>query len=796
MSLKYVGKSFPKTDAYAKVTGQAKFYADLKIPRMLHAQVLRAKHAHARIRSVDTGEAERSEGVYRVVTGQGCTIRYGACGFHDTTPLAVDKVRHIGEAVAVVVADTLRHARAALSKIKVNYEPLPVLLDPIESARRTDVLIHERLGEYWHLPAYYPEPGTNVFHHYKLRKGDIEKGLAEADAVVESDFEIPLYAHSAMEPHGCICRWEGRDRVEIWADSQGPFVLQEVAADMFGLPHANVRVYVNYLGGGFGGKSDVSVEPSILYASRFLPGYAVKYVCSRKEVMTSTLLGRGMKARAKLGAKRDGTFTAFEAELYFCDGAFGDTAVPIVTVAGHNCVGPYAIEHCHVDSCGVYTNTPPVGAYRGYGHPEGCFVSERLVDMMARKLDMSPRALRRKNFLCEGRRNSLGETIRDYNGNLFKCLENVEGALYGTLKPEEDDRYLYGRGVAAMMKSPKGAPNASSCCQMKFCADGSVQVNLAGVDMGQGARQAIRQIAAEVLKIPLERIAVYREIDTQHSPWEWQTVASMFTYRGGNAVVKTARKLIRTLKETAALALRVSVDVLGYDGESVYDMTDPDQRIPVSQLVRGFMGEYGVTVGEVAEATAGDRLPGYAEPEPRFGMGHCGGTWTFGCQGCELRIDKATGEIRIDHFASSFDVGKVISPQMIRGQIVGGVVMGIGQTLKEKIEIDPEGKLTNATWVKYRIPRITDIPGKQTVICVETPEVRGPYGARCIAEHPMVAVSPTILNALRDATGHDFTHIPVTAEDVLDVIGGAKGAAPPGEAEKGTPPVEGGSQHD
>ncbi len=770
MPFNYVGKSFEKVDGYAKITGMAQYIADLKIPQTLHAQVLRPAYAHARIKSMDTSGAEKSEGVFKVVTGKDCSIFFGACGFLDQNPIAVDKVRHIGEPVAVVIADSLDHAKRAVSKIVVQYDPLPVLLDPIESAENKDVLIHEQLEQYKHLTSYFPESGTNIFHHYKLRKGDIDQGLKLSDITVEGEFEIPLSAHSALEPHGVICRWEGKDKVEIWASTQAPFILQQVVADMFDLPHSQVRVHVPYLGGGFGGKSDVTIEPMIAYAARSLPGYAVRFICSRKEVMTSTVLGRGMKARAKLGARNDGTFTAFQAELYFSDGAFGDTATNIVTVAGHNSVGPYAIEHCHVDAYGVYTNTPPVGAYRGYGHPEGCFVSERLVDLMARKLKMSPLELRRKNFLCEGRKNALGETIVDENGNLFACLERVEKDLLSDRTPREDDRYLYGKGVASMMKSPKGAPNASSCCQIKFCGDGSVQVNLGGIDMGQGAQQAMRQIAAEALKVPLERVSIFREIDTQHTPWEWQTVASMFTYRGGNAIIRTAEKAIKILKENAARVLRAEIEALEYDGERVYIKADAERSVAVKDLVRGYMHENGLTVGEVAEATAGDRLSGYVEPDPRFGMGAAGGTWTFGCQGCALRVDKKTGEVMIDKFVSSFDVGKVISPQMIRGQVVGGVVMGIGQTLKEKIEFEDRGKLRNATWAKYKMPRISDMPGRQVVECIETPEIRGPYGARCIAEHPMVAVSPTILNALQDATGHDFFHVPITSAEILEVL--------------------------
>jgi len=244
MNFQYIGKSFERTDGYAKVTGAAQYVADLKLPRMLHAQILRPEFAHARIQSVDTSEAERSEGVVKVVTGKDCPIYFSAAGFYDQRPLAVDKVRHGGEPVAAVVADTLDHARKAVPKIKVAYDPLPVVLDPVEAARNKAVLIHERLGEYRHLGHYFPEPGTNIFHHYRLRKGDIGAGFKEAEVSVEGEFEFSLSAHSAMEPHGAICRWEGKDRVEIWASTQAPFAVQQTVAEMFELPHAHVRVHV------------------------------------------------------------------------------------------------------------------------------------------------------------------------------------------------------------------------------------------------------------------------------------------------------------------------------------------------------------------------------------------------------------------------------------------------------------------------------------------------------------------------------------------------------------------------
>src|SRR4030042_885423 len=217
MEFRYVGKTFERTDGYAKVTGAAQYVADLKLPRMLHARILRPEFAHARIQSIDTSEAERSEGVIKVVTGKDYPIVFAAAGFYDQSPFAVDKVRHGGEPVSAVIADTLDHATKALPKIKVVYEPLPVLLDPVAAARNKDVLIHERLGEYRHLGSHFPEPGTNIFHHYRLRKGDIDKGFKQADVSVEGEFEFPLSAHSALEPHGAVCRWEGKDRVGIGA---------------------------------------------------------------------------------------------------------------------------------------------------------------------------------------------------------------------------------------------------------------------------------------------------------------------------------------------------------------------------------------------------------------------------------------------------------------------------------------------------------------------------------------------------------------------------------------------------
>jgi CO/xanthine dehydrogenase Mo-binding subunit len=769
MELKYVGKPEQRVDAEDKVTGTATYIADIKMPRMLHAKVLRAGVPHAKILSIDTAEAETMPGVKKVVTGKECSILFGTC-LWDQHPIAVDKVRHAGEAVAVVLADTPLKAEAAVKKIKVEYDALPFVLDPVEAEAEDAPQIHEKNGDYRRVEyVVHPVKGTNIFHHYRLRNGDVEKGFKDADVVVEKNFEFPLSSHCAIEPHGAICRFNTEGDIEMWASNQAPFVLRDVLADMFGISTAKVRVHIPYLGGGFGGKSDISIEPLTAYAASFVPGYAVKLVLSRREVFTSSLVGRGVKASMKIGARKDGSFTALEATMHFSDGAYGDTGWPVCTVAGHNCTGPYHFPCVKSDVYGVYTNSPPVGAFRGYGHPEGQFMVGRLIEILARKIGMPIWEVMQKNFLREGKKNALGQTITKSNGDLDRCLEEVKKAIFATEKPKEDKKYLYGRGLAAMMKSPKMATNSSSGCLLSINTDGSVFVSLAGIEMGQGCHTVFTQMAAEALKVPIDKVRMYTDVDTQYSPWDWQTVASMQTYRGGRAIVQACERAIGQLKENAAAGLGCPVEEIEYDGEC-YRRSEPGKRLSIGSLARGYMHENGLTVGVPVHTIGSYRVQGVIEPDLETGMGNAAASWTFGCQATEVRVEKATGRIEVLHFASAFDPGRVINPTTCRGQVVGGVVQGMGATLMEKLEFKEDGTIKNANFGPYKLPRIKDAPKKQTVIFVETPNEEGPWSAKPIAEHPIVAVAPTIINAIRDATGADFSRLPVTEADILKAL--------------------------
>ncbi len=767
MSYKYIGKSYIRPDAINKVTGKAQYLDDIRLPGMLHAAILRPEYAHARIISIDTSEAEKMPGVVKVVTGKGCELHYGD-NIKDLVPMAVEKVRYIGEPVAAVVADTSFNAQKALEKIRVEYEPLPVYVDARDSMSEDAVLIHEENGDYWHLPTLNPQAGTNVANFYHLKKGQGKDGFSEAEVVVEGDFLYPLGSCSAIEPHGSIVWFKEDNTIEAWSSSICPFIIRQDLAHSYGLPESDVRVHIPDIGGCFGYKSDITVEQTVAYIASFVPGYPVKWVASRQEDFTSTLLGHGIRMIMKIGARKDGKLVAMETKVLHSGGAYADTAVNVTIAATHNCTGPYEFDHCDLTGYTVYTNTPPVGAFRGYGHEEAQFATERLMEILARKLGMDSLELREMNYLCEGKVNSLGETMWKTNGDMKACAEKIQNLVFSKETLHEDENFYYGRGFAALMKSPKGAPFSTKGCYIKMNIDGSISINMGGAEVGQGLRTVVQQIAGEALQIPPERIRVYNEIDTQYSPYEWQTIGSMFTTQGGRAIIRAADKLIMVLKQTAAQVLKTDVDYLDYDGEYVFLKNDPSIRVAVPELSRGYITSDGITIGEVAQSVSDARLPRYSNPDQN-GQGSLGVEYTFGAQAAEVRIEKKSGKIFVDHFTSTFDVGQVINPMQIRGSVMGGVLMAIGATLYEKVEFDQDGKITNPHFFKYHLPTYKEAP-QQTIDFIENPGTIGPFGARGIGEHPVIGPAPAILNAIYDAIGVDFYEIPVTQEMIKQAL--------------------------
>jgi carbon-monoxide dehydrogenase large subunit len=767
MEFKYIGKNHIRPDAISKVTGKAIYLDDIRLPGMLHAAILRPEYAHARIISIDTSDAEKMPGVVKVVTGKGCKFFYGD-NIKDLVPMAIDKVRHIGEPVAAVVADTPINAQNAVDKIKVVYEPLPVYIDARDAIKDDAVLIHEKHEEFWRLPTLTAKPNTNIANFYQLKKGKGEDGFEDAEVVIEGEFNYPLGSCAAIEPHGSIVWFKEDKTIEAWSSSICPFIIREDLAHSYGIPLSDVRVHIPDIGGCFGYKSDITVEQTIAWIASFVPGHPVKWVATRKEDFTSTLLGHGIRVFMKLGAKKNGKLVAIKSKILHTGGAFADTAVNVTIAAAHNCTGPYEFDHCDLTGYTVYTNTPPVGAFRGYGHQEAQFATERLMDMLARKLTMDPFELREMNYLGEGKITSLGEHLWKSNGDIKACAVKAKEVVFNHEKQAEDNDYYYGRGFAAVMKSPKGAPFSTKGCYMKMNHDGSVSVNMGGAEVGQGLRTIVAQIAAEALQIPPQKIRVYNEIDTQFSPYEWQTIGSMFTTQGGRAVIRAAEKLIKILKNTAAQVLKTDTDYLDYDGEFVFLKNDPSVRVAVTEICRGYITDDGITIGEVAQSVTDARLPRYSNPD-KNGQGSMGVEYTFGAQAAEIRIEKKTGKIYVDHFASVFDVGQVINPLQIRGSVLGGVMISVGATLYEKVEFDEQGRILNPHLFKYHLPTFKEAP-RQTIEFIENPGSVGPFGARGVGEHPVIGPAPVILNAIYDAIGVELFEIPVTPDIIKKAL--------------------------
>jgi carbon-monoxide dehydrogenase large subunit len=391
---------------------------------------------------------------------------------------------------------------------------------------------------------------------------------------------------------------------------------------------------------------------------------------------------------------------------------------------------------------------------------------ERLIEQLSLKIGINSRKIRKMNFLKPGDTNSLNQTITDHNGSIHECFDKMTSILDSNSLKEEDDRYLYGRGVAAIVKSPVQTTNASSTVFLKINKDLTVNISIGGIEMGQGCLTVLAQIAAETLKFTVERIRINYEVNSQLTPYEWQTVASMTTMRVGNAIVSACEKAILKFKENAAEVFECDIQVLIYDGKSV---KKGGEEIKLKDLVLGYQYEDGHAVGNPILTTGSFVVRNVTFPDLKTGQ-YQPYEWTFGSQGCDIRIEKETGEIKILHFVTVLDVGKVINPDTARGQIMGGVTQGLGAALKEKIQFDEKGVMKTTNLRRYQIPTIADMPEKFTCLFIENSQPDGPFGARPMAEHPAIGPPPAILNAIQNATGISITTIPVTPDRVLDAL--------------------------
>ena len=746
-ALSVVGRSVTRSDALEKVTGRARYVTDLELPGMAHAALLRSPYPHARIVRIDTGRARAVPGVHAVLTGADLTWcdPYHGPAFRDRPMLAIDVARYEGEPVVAVAAIDAAVAACALELVEVEWEELPAVTTLEAALAPGAPLVHTTeplAGHFADLSSLRPRPGTNVCHQFAYARGDVEAALAGADVVVEDTFTFPRVQHYAMEPHAALAAWDDATGLTVWASTQNPFSVRVELAKMFGAPLGRIRIVVPLVGGGFGSKTYAKLEPVTAALAR-AAGRPVRLAISAEEAFR-TVRRCDTRAAVRLGFRRDGMLLAVDCHADFDVGAYADIGPRIVQKGTYTAAGPYRVAHVRLASTAVYTNTTPGGAFRGFGVPQLAWAVESLVDEAARRLDRDPVELRRQNLLALGEEFAPGDTPID--GKFEESLSRAAEAI-GWTRAVAAGR---GRGVAMMLKASI-APSVSEAI-VRLHADASVTVLASTVEMGQGARTVLAQIAAEVLAVPLERVTVLLP-DTSVTPYDQTTSSSRSTTMVGRAVQEAAGDVADQLLRIAAKALDTPAASLRIDAGAV---VHGERHLDYDALLRAHFGMAG---GELIGR-------GVVAPGPtRAPLGGSTPFWEMAAGAAEVSLDVETGAVTVEDYVSVADVGRRINPLSCETQDEGAVLQGLGHTLCEEMVYDG-GQLLNGTLLDYRVPRAADVPSRLECHFVENADGPGPFGAKGAGEGSLVPVSPAVGNALARLTGVRFRELPLTPERV------------------------------
>ena len=761
-----IGKTVRRLDYESKVTGKAHYLADMNVAGMCHGRILRSPYAHARINRIDASKALQVAGVLAVLTrddilhDEGIEPFYGPV-FKDQTIVATEKVRHVGDPVAAVAALTVDAAEEALALIEVDYEELPAVLDVREALSSKATLVHDSVklpaSGFADLAELKPVEGTNICTHFKLNRGDIEKGFAEADRVFEDTFTLPATQHSFLETHACIAAIEPGGRITVWATTQNPFVVRTQLANIFKVPVSKVRVIVPYLGGGYGGKVYPKVEP-ITVALAQKAGRPVRVVLSREEVFY-TITKHAAVIRMKTGVKNDGTLVARECEIHLDTGAYAEIGPRVAKKSGYTAAGPYRIANLKIDSYSVYTNKPPAGAFRGFGVSQSAWAVESQMDIIAAALKMDPLELRKKNGYDEGDKFVTDETLRAIG--LKECLDEVAKSIGWEKKDEpfkgsnvqkfNDGNIRRGKGLACMIKAT--ITPSISCAMVKLNEDASLSIYIGTVEMGQGSDTVMAQIAGEELGIPLQKIQVLG-VDTDVVPYDLTTSSSRSTFHMGKAVQLAAQDIQRQLKQIVAKEYDVPEDKISFAEGKV---RLPEAALDYAEVMfKRFGMQGGTLVGDGQVKTL---------IKDEFGEKSTSAFWFLAAGAAEVEVDTDTGKFKLLKYATAVDVGKALNPMACRQQLAGAAITGIGQAIFEEIAYDG-GQLINPNLVDYVLPSLGDMPAVIDPICVETPDRNGPFGAKGIGESALIPVAPAIANAIYDAVGVRIKDLPIKAEKI------------------------------
>jgi CO/xanthine dehydrogenase Mo-binding subunit len=742
-----IGRSVARRDAIDKVTGRARYTADLVVPGALAGAILRSPHPHARLRAVDARAAAAAPGVVAVLTREDLRDvdpRFGQA-VRDQPVLALDRVRFEGEPVAAVAAVDARVAEAAARLVAVGYEPLPALADLDAALAPGAPALHDAAPRSTLFPDTQdvaPDPARNVCTRFAWRRGDPARAFAEADLVVDATYTLPSVAHMTLEPHGAVARWEA-GALTVWAGTQYPFALRQALAEMFGLPQSRVRVVVPYVGGAFGSRELMPVAFIAAALSR-KARRPVRLLCSVEETARTVARHWG-RIRLATAVLRDGTFLGRRGEIWFNTGAYTDQGPRVAKKGAYRLAGPYRIPHVEVTAHAVFTNTVSCGSYRGFGTPQVAWAYESQMDEIAERLGMDPVALRQKNLLERGEEYARGD--RPVDSDLGAGLRVVAGWLDAAPARAAG----VGAGVACAIKDG-GGTRTSSTAVVRLHQDGSATVLASSAEIGQGVGTVLAQVAAEELALPPARVGVTAP-DTAVTPFDQRTNASRATALLGSAVQAASRDVADQLRAIAAEAWGCPAERCRLeDGAIVAD----DRRLAYAEAVqRFFRGAGGELLGR-----------GYYRPPAEANvLGATAAFWEIGIGGARVRVDAETGAVTLDGYVTLTDAGRAINPAGVEGQDLGGAVMGLGPALFEALVYDG-AQLVNPTLVDYRVPGFADLPADLEAIVVEGGGGPGPHGAKGVAEGSVIPVAPAIANAVAAATGARIRDLPLTPERV------------------------------
>lgn len=733
----YIGQSISRIDAHDKVTGIAKFPGDIDLPNQVWMKVLFSERVHAIIKSIDTSAAEKLPGVLAVFTAKDVpNNEYGLimpdqpvlCGPGSNKPYA-DRVRCYSDQLAIVIAETEEIATAAKNLIKVDYEDIEGIFDPRISMNDNSILIH-------------PDKGSNIFCHYRIRKGDLKTGEDHSDVIIESNYATPYQEHAFLQPEAGISYIDEEKRVTVVVAGQWVHEDQEQIAHALNLQKDQVRVIYPAIGGAFGGREDMSVQIILALAVWRLHQRGidrpVKIIWSREESIIGHHKRHPYYMHARWGAKKDGTLVFAENELIADGGAYAYTSTKVLGNATLLCTGPYRIPHVKVDSYAVYTNNILTGAFRGFGGPQAAFLAECQMNKLAEKLKMDPVELRMKNLLQEGDLLSV-QTPLPKGVSISEVLKTC--ALEGGWTKEENwakpkkvtktPTILHGKGIACGYKNigfSFGAPEQSWATVELFGSSEIEEaiVHHAGADVGQGAHTVFAQMAAEALKVSMDKIRLIVS-DTAHTGDSGSASASRMTFMAGNAIKGACEMALEKWKNEE----RPSIATYQYR---------PPKTTPYD--------------------------PETGKSEPNFAYGYV-------AEVVDLDIDIETGQITLNNVVCVDDVGQAINPQLVKGQIEGAIVQAAGYSLLENF-IQQDGKTITKALSTYLIPTVLDIPEKVQSHIVEHPDPIGPWGARGMGEMPYLPFAAAVIDAVHDALGVWFDEFPLIPERILRGIGKIK----------------------